>query len=260
MTHPSRFWLAPLLWLALAGFPASADQQRTLVIIIDDIGNNLESGIRTATLPGKLNLAILPDTPNSAKLADLAAALGKEVVLHAPMSNLRQRPLGPCALTSHMEEQELRHTLVQCIERTPHVKGVSNHMGSQLTSMRTPMEWVMQELATRGLYYIDSRTSKETVAASVAEEYGIPHLSRQVFLDNEASTEAIHAQFQELLGVAEADGIAVAVGHPYPETINYLQEVLPTLSASGYHLALISEVLAPARQPEVARSMGTAPN
>ena len=108
----------------------------------------------------------------------------------------------------------------------------------------------MQELAARDLYYVDSRTSTESLAATVAAEYGIPHLSRQVFLDNEASTEAIHTQFQELLRVAEKHGLAVAVGHPYPETINYLQKVLPTLQASGYRLALISEVLAPRHQRE----------
>ena len=247
----SRPWIKPLLLLiALAALPTNADQRRILVIIIDDIGNNMESGIRVATLPGKLNLAILPDTPNSNALAELTAALGKEVVLHAPMSNLHEKPLGPCALTMQMPEQELRRTLVECIERTPHVKGVSNHMGSQLTSMRAPMEWVMQELAARNLYYVDSRTSTESLAATIAAEYGIPHLSRQVFLDNEASTEAIHAQFQVLLGVAEAHGVAVAVGHPYPATINYLQQVLPTLQSNGYHLALISEVLAPGRQSD----------
>ena len=130
------------------------------------------------------------------------------------------------------------------------VEDCDNHMGSQLTSMRAPMEWVMQELAARDLYYVDSRTSTETLAATIAADYGIPHLSRQVFLDNEASTEAIHTQFQELLRVAEKHGLAVAVGHPYPETINYLQQVLPTLQASGYRLALISEVLAPRHQRE----------
>ena len=203
----------------------------------------MEAGVRAATLPGKLNLAILPDTPNSRALAVLSAALGKEVILHAPMSNLQHKALGPCALTVQMTEQELRQTLVACIDGTPHVRGVSNHMGSQLTSMREPMEWVMQELAKRDLYYIDTRTSTETLAATVAAEYGIPHLSRQIFLDNEATTAAIHARFQELLGVAEAEGLGVAVGHPYPETLNYLQQVLPTLQASGYRLALISEVL-----------------
>ncbi len=133
--------------------------------------------------------------------------------------------------------------LASDLDNTPHVKGVSNHMGSQLTSMRAPMEWFMAELAVRNLYFVDSRTSANTVAAQIASEHGIPNLSRQVFLDNKISLEAIRQQFQVLLATADREGVGIAIGHPYPETLDYLQQVLPTLEASGYHLAFVSEVL-----------------
>jgi polysaccharide deacetylase 2 family uncharacterized protein YibQ len=55
---------------------------------------------------------------------------------------------------------------------------------------------------------------------------------------------AIHERFLQLLARADKEGIGVAIGHPYPETLDYLQAVLPTLAAAGYRLALISEVLA----------------
>jgi polysaccharide deacetylase 2 family uncharacterized protein YibQ len=214
-----------------------------LVIIIDDIGNNLASGLRAVQLPGKLNLAILPHTPSSVELAQRAAAAGKEVILHTPMSNYHHRPMGPGALTEQMNEQEFRQALINNIRHMPHIRGVSNHMGSRLTSMLQPMEWVMQELAPRNLYFVDSRTSHNTLAANIAGEHGIPHLSRQVFLDNDASPSAIHRQFRKLLARADSEGLGIAIGHPYPETLDYLQHALPALSASGYRLALVSEVL-----------------
>ena len=160
------------------------------------------------------------------------------------MSNLQHKALGPGALTADMTQQQLRSALIADLDSTPHVRGVSNHMGSQLTRMRQPMEWVMEELAGRDLYFLDSRTSAQTVAAAVASEYGISNLSRQVFLDNKADTLAIHERFLQLLARADKEGIGVAIGHPYPETLDYLQAVLPTLAAAGYRLALISEVLA----------------
>jgi polysaccharide deacetylase 2 family uncharacterized protein YibQ len=235
--------------------PVSAGPAVTpvLVIIIDDIGNNLASGLRAVQLPGKLNLAVLPHTPSSIELAQLAAASGKEVILHAPMSNFHHKPMGPGALTQHMNEQEFRRALVDNIQRIPNIRGVSNHMGSELTSMREPMEWVMQELGQRQLYFVDSRTSHHTVAANVASEQGIPNLSRQVFLDNDASSGAIHRQFQQLLARADSEGLGIAIGHPYPETLDYLQEALPTLSASGYRLALISEVLSDQAQAQLSQ-------
>ncbi len=229
---------------------ARADGPATLVIIIDDIGNHYESGLRAVNLPGKLNLAFLPLTPESTKLAELTRAAGKEVLLHAPMSNLHNKPLGPGALTTGMGREELVGTLNRSLSALPHVAGVSNHMGSELTTQRQPMEWVMSVLSHRGLYFVDSRTSKHTLAATIAEEYEIPHLSRQVFLDNEISRDAIADSFRRLLAKADAEGLGVAIGHPYPETLDYLQEILPTLEASGYRLALISEVLGMSRMAQ----------
>lgn len=261
--HFSRILLCCLLLGTGISTPLAAgslaSQAPVLIIIIDDIGNNLASGKRAVQLPGKLNLAVLPHTPSSIELAQLAAAAGKEVILHAPMSNLHHKPMGPGALTQHMNEQEFRRALADNIRHIPHIRGVSNHMGSQLTSMREPMEWMMRELAPRQLYFVDSRTSHHTLAAHVASEHGIPNLSRQVFLDNEANPEAIHLKFQELLAHADQAGLGIAIGHPYPETLDYLQQALPTLAASGYRLALISEVLSDQVQVSQRRARGNTP-
>ena len=174
-----------LAWAALLVCQlAGADDRPVLVVIIDDLGYRLEAGQRAAALPGKVNLAVLPQTPNGREVARLGLAAGKEILLHTPMSNSNGRPLGRGGLTESMSEAELKSTLARNIDSTPGVRGINNHMGSLLTARREPMTWVMEELAQRGMYYVDSRTTDETVAASVAEEYGVPNLSRKIFLDN----------------------------------------------------------------------------
>ena len=217
----------------------------TVVLIIDDIGHRVDTGMRAIALPGKVNLAILPHTPGARILAERASAAGKEVILHSPMSNVHSKPLGPGALTGDMTQQVFRDTLLESLRAMPHVRGVSNHMGSQLTGQRQPMMWLMQELGPLGLYFVDSRTSINTVAANTAAEFEIPYLSRQVFLDNDATTAAIASRFEELLELASREGMAVGIGHPYPSTLNYLHKTLPTLRARGYQLALVSEVVQP---------------
>ena len=250
-SHPRRdrhrLALVLLAALVLCG-PAQADsvpslRPATVVLIIDDLGHHLRKGLRAVALPGKVNLAILPHTPGTQLLAERASAAGKEVILHAPMSNVHHKPLGPGGLTDDMSEHDFRQTLSLSLRSTPHVRGVSNHMGSQLTSQREPMVWLMQELGQRGLYFVDSRTSINSVAARTASELQIPYLSRQVFLDNEPSAAAIAQRFEEVLQLASRNGVGVAIGHPYDATLEYLHKTLPTLSARGYRLALVSEVL-----------------
>ena len=81
-----------LLWCSLVN---SATSTPTITIIIDDVGNNLVNGERAIALPGAITYAVLPFTPYGNKLAQQAHQAGKEVMLHLPMDNSHNRPLGP---------------------------------------------------------------------------------------------------------------------------------------------------------------------
>jgi uncharacterized protein len=225
---------------------AAAPINGTLVIIIDDIGYRLNQGRAVIDLPGKLNIAVLPYTPHGRYLAERAYQSGKEVLLHAPMSNLGNIPMGEGALTPQQDESAFKSTLDDILLQVPHARGMNNHMGSDLTSRKQQMGWVMEELLARQLYFVDSRTSNKTIAAATAGEYGVPHLSRHVFLDHDPDTVSIDLRFKEALAIVRRYGKAVVIGHPHPETIAYLRETLPQLEAMGIRLAHVSEMLPPA--------------
>ena len=236
---------------ALRGHTATAPQ---LVIIIDDIGHSLPLGQRAATLPGPINIAVLPHQKNSTVLAELAYQQGQDVLLHAPMSNVRGKDPGKGALTAAMSKGEFISTLNHNLQAIPHVQGVNNHMGSLLTQLPQPMSWVMETLQQQQLYFIDSRTSPNTIAQIEAQAHQLPNLKRDVFLDNIRNETAIRHQLERLLTIADRQGIAVAIGHPYPETLAVLEQALPGLKLRGYQLAAISQVLSPPKpkcQPEL---------
>jgi polysaccharide deacetylase 2 family uncharacterized protein YibQ len=226
---------------------AAPDHRGTLVLIIDDLGYQRQDGLAVTDLPGKLTVAVIPHTPFAAELAEAAAAAGKEVMLHLPMSSVGDSRLDRGALTAAQSRAEFDRTLQDALAAVPAVRGVNNHMGSELTQLTPQMDWLMQGLLQRQLYFVDSRTTPLTVAAERAAASGVPHLSRQVFLDNEPTSMAIDREFQLLLGRAVQEGLAVGIGHPYPETIAYLRRALPAARCRGIRLALVSEVLPGAR-------------
>jgi polysaccharide deacetylase 2 family uncharacterized protein YibQ len=227
----------------------------TLIIIIDDIGYRLNQGRAVVDLPAKLNIAVLPYTPHGRELAERAHQNGKEILLHAPMSNLGNKPMGEGALTPEQDEGDFKATLDDILQQVPHVRGINNHMGSDLTGRKQQMGWVMEELLARELYFVDSRTSNKTIAAATAGEYGVPHLSRHVFLDHEADTVSIDLRFKEALEIVRRYGKAVVIGHPHPETIAFLRNTLPQLEAMGIRLAHVSEMLPPGEAPYSLTSM-----
>jgi uncharacterized protein len=228
--------LLSLLWIT----PAQAGK---LILIIDDIGNNHELGERAVNLPGQVNLAFLPHTPWAEKLANQGWKNGHTVMLHAPMANTGDARLGPGALTEGMSRQNLQQTLLDDIRAIPHVEGVNNHMGSQLTREVEAMTWVMEVLDQQGLFFVDSRTTAASVALKQARQAGIPAMSRDIFLDNDRSEAAIRQQFEQALQLASHHGQAVVIGHPYPETLDFLERELPGLTNRGIWLAGLGQLL-----------------
>ncbi len=219
------------------------DDQVRIAIIIDDIGYNLKNGQLAAHLPGKITLSVLPHSPHAKILAELGTQQQKEIMLHAPMSSVLDKPLDPGGLTTNMAREDFVATLKTSLALVPHVQGVNNHMGSQLTQQRQPMVWLMEELLGRDLYFVDSYTISSSLAWETALDYGVPTSRRDIFLDNDPSYPAIAKQFGTLLSVAKKRGQAIAIAHPYPETLRFLQTALPMLGQAEVSLVPVSELL-----------------
>ena len=215
-----------------------------LVVVIDDIGHQRASAEAALALPGRLTLALLPFTPFSKEVALKASDFGKEVILHSPMSAISpSKNPGLGTLTNTQDEKYFVQTLNSQLNFIPSVRGVSNHMGSALTSQRIPMHRIMEQLKMRNLYFLDSRTTNLSVAAEVAQANGVPYLERKFFLDNIVKRKAISKRIEEAVSYARKKGHAVAIGHPYPETLTLLSEKLPEIERNGVDLVWASEAL-----------------
>jgi polysaccharide deacetylase 2 family uncharacterized protein YibQ len=233
-----------LLCLAPPAALAESGVNPAIAIIIDDMGNTQELSERAVRLPAPVTYAFLPDLRYTAVYAEMAHQRGHEIMLHAPMENHKNLPLGPMALTSLMDTTTLSATLRTAIRSIPHISGVNNHMGSLLTEDRLAMSTVMNEVGQHPLYFVDSRTTANTVAQRVAELQGIPTLARDVFLDHVISYRAIHLQFMRLIDIARKNGTAIAIGHPHPETLQYLEDTLPRLGEQGISVATVKGIWA----------------
>lgn len=220
------------------------DDNSYVAIIIDDLGYKLKQDQRAVNLPGQVTYAFLPHTPHVKTLTAAVNARGNDIMLHLPMQAMMETfYLGPGALTSNMSEQAFRQSVADSIRSIPHIKGVNNHMGSLITSQQDSMQWLMDELAQTDLYFVDSRTSVKTLAEKTANQYQIKNTRRNVFLDHELNRPAIEFQFNRLISLAKKNGSAVAIGHPFKETLDVLEEKIPQLKAAGIRLIPVSELI-----------------
>lgn len=216
-----------------------------VAIVIDDLGQQIGPVLKLLEMESPVALAVLPHLKNSTHASRLGRLLGREVLLHLPMEprDSATHDPGRGALTTSMTVEEISAELNSNLDSLPFVSGVNNHMGSRFTEDEQKMMVVATVLRERGLFFLDSFTSPKSVAEDVARSSGVLTARRNVFLDNERDPEYIRARVKELIRVAKKDGSAIAIGHPYPETIEVLREVLPGLEAQGISVVPLSELL-----------------
>ena len=240
MIQPMRYLLGLLFCLMAGAAQAAPAGKAYMSIIIDDLGQSSERDSHTLALPGPVTMAIMPDTPHATDFARQAHKAGKTVILHMPMDPAT----GPYAWHPGLPIEELARRLDSALLKVPYAAGINNHMGSRMTAQREPMAWLMGELQRRHLFFVDSRTSAATVAAAEAQEQGLAHVSRDVFLDDVRTTEAISGQLQQGIALARKQGSAVLIGHPYPQTLEVLARALPQLKSQGITLVELPQMIA----------------
>lgn len=215
-----------------------------VAIIIDDLGDRFHDGRRVVALPGQLTIGVLPYTPFARKIAEMASGHNKEVLLHLPMEANEDRYLGKAGLHTGMTQDDFFSSLKHSLAYIKSIRGVSNHMGSRLTRDQKMMNWLMQGIQQHGdLYFVDSRTVSNSYAREAAQQMGLAHAVRDVFLDHDRSTASIQKQWMRFLNHASKTGSAIAIAHPYPETLSFLGMALPQLAESDIELVSVSELI-----------------
>ena len=202
-----------------------------VAIIIDDIGYDRIIAEKFLSLDAVLTFSLLPHSLFQDKIARKAHEKGFETMLHLPLEPLEYPSVdpGPGTLLTSMSPDELIIQLNKNIDAIPFIKGVNNHMGSKMTTSSTQMYQIFSILKKRNLFFIDSRTTSETLCKPSARLLQVPFAQRDVFIDHIQDPDFIRKQIDLLIHIAHRDGEAIGIAHPHIITYNILRELLPEL-------------------------------
>lgn len=215
-----------------------------IAFIIDDLGYEKEVAQKIIELDFPIALSILPFLQNSEYIAEEGNKNNQEIMLHLPMEpNNSDTDPGPGAIKSYMSEEEIRQAVRDSIFDFPYVIGVNNHMGSKITEDRRIMKIILEEIRRYNLFFIDSMTSKNSIAYEVAQEIGVKTAVRSVFLDNKNDIEYIKGQMLEARKIALKDGEAIAIGHSRINTFYVLKRMVPEFIKAGIEIVPVSELV-----------------
>lgn len=229
--------------LALSGSPALANGLR-VAVILDDLGEQYLAGERALRLDNAVALAFLPGSRHAASQSARGAEQGHEILVHMPMEAGAHAHSHPHALLAGSDAAVISERLGRAIAELPHASGINNHQGSRFTADAASVDAFMRALrGQRGLFFVDSRTTAESRAFDRALAHGIAAGERDVFIDHVRGAEAVDAGWQHLLQTVRRQGSAIAIVHPYPESLALLEREIPRLELHGIQLVPPSELL-----------------
>lgn len=191
-------------------------------------------------LPGPVSLAFSPYARERARAwAARARRQGHEVLLDLPMepADFPARDPGPRAMMLALNPAQNLERLDWILAQAEQEVGVVASMGSAFLAEPQAMEPIFQELKARGLMYLDNGVLPDGPAIAQARSLGLPYAVNDRTLDSgQVSRPAIEARLVEAERIAQQDGLAVVLAHPFPITIDVLEDWSRQLEERGFVL------------------------
>jgi polysaccharide deacetylase 2 family uncharacterized protein YibQ len=217
----------------------------TVAIIVDDMGSSLQEANSLMGMNIPLTFSIIPGLPKARELDKVANERGYQILIHIPMEPKgypQQRLEENGLLLSQTDDEEMKR-INAYFKQVPHASGANNHMGSRFTEDEQKMRIVLNQLKAHGLFYVDSRTTPNSVGLTLAKSMEIDSAGRNVFLDNDKDIASITSQLEQLALLARKKGSAIGICHPYKTTIQALAMNLPRLKAEGISFVPVGDLV-----------------
>jgi polysaccharide deacetylase 2 family uncharacterized protein YibQ len=240
------------------------DQRPRVAMLVAGIGmSGLDTEAAISQLPAAVSLAITPYAPRGDRLLDLARAAGHELFISLALEPSRY-PLddpGPQTLLTTLSAGANALRLEWTLSRFNGYAGAIGALGvmrGERFAGSDQMSQVLQELAQRGLAYVDPRPDGNLAASAVR----LPAMRRvDVVIDEPAVRVEIEARLARLEQVARDRGTAVGfAGAPAPVTLDRIAAWSNTLAQRGIVLVPVTSILVPPRAARPGTAMRDAGN
>ena len=203
-----------------------------IALIFDDLGESLKDirDIHALKLP--VTVAVIPDLKFSKNIAHIAHRCDFSVIIHLPLEPRDAEKFKTDKYTfinSSLPERKLLSLLRHYLNYVRVAIGVNTHMGSKATENAQLMTTMLGLIKERNFVFIDSRTSLNSVAYSLAKKMGVKAGQNQGFIDATTDKETMRKKIYELVEKAYELEKIIVIAHPKPQIIELLREELPKL-------------------------------
>ena len=216
-----------------------------IAFIIDDIGYKENFSKRLYELNIPLTASVIPSAPYAYEESTNLKHYGLEQLIHLPMQSKNPDIAHPYSIFININssEEQIRTIIKKAIATVPYASGINNHMGSLVTANKPIMLKVLKIIKEYGYFFIDSRTTADSVAYQIAKKMKIRTTYRDVFLDHTQDYYHSVNEIKRLINIALQKKSAIAIGHPFDSTIKAIKNSIPLIRSKDIEIVYASELL-----------------
>ncbi len=223
--------------------PWSGARGARVAIVIGGLAVS-QSGTQAAIakLPAEVTLAFASGGNSIDRWMQEARRKGHEILMQVPLEPFDYPTVDPGrnTLTVEASPDENVERLHHSLSRTTNYTGVMNYMGGRFVADRAAMSVMMDELAERGLMYVDDGSSARSLASELAAVYKGPYAAGDTAIDQERDRGAILKKLDEAERVARANGSAIAIGSAFDVTVDAVTSWVAEARKRGIEIVAVS--------------------
>jgi polysaccharide deacetylase 2 family uncharacterized protein YibQ len=197
-----------------------------------------------AKLPAEVTLAFAPQGNSIGRWMQDARRSGHEIVMQVPLEPFGYPSVNPGrnTLTVGASPEENLERLRWALSRTTNYVAVMNYMGARFSADADALQPVMEELAKRGLGYVDDGTSARSRAPELALKDGVPLAVADTTIDSVQERGAILKKLDELEAAARSKGFAIGTGSAFDVTVDTVAAWAAEAKRRGIEIVPITAV------------------
>lgn len=223
--------------------PWSGARGTRIAIVVGGIGlSQTGSQKAIATLPSQVTLGFAASGNSLQRWMQEARRKGHELLLQVPMQAFGEAG-GEGKLVANAAPAANLELLRRSMAKITNYTGVMNHLGGQFLASDAALSPIIDEVAGRGLLFLDDGTSAQSKAGEIAEANSYPAAFGDMVLDSEVDEGAIMRRLDDLERLARRNGTAIATASAFDETISAVSQWVNEAEARGIEIVGVASLI-----------------
>ncbi len=242
---------------------APASKRDPLVALVVTLADRYQSGTTTVALvveglddttydvavsimsfPEPLSISVAPIGLRAPLIAGLAGQYKKEVVIRLPLEPVGKIPpeFQKSTIMVHYPEKTIRSLIGDAVRRIPNAAGFTNLWTSHGIEDSRLMDIVLSEIGRRRGYFIETKTTRTSVAGAVAQRCAVPYRMATAKLEKTSVPDLV-SEIKRSALAAQTKGSLVIRCTGTRQLGEALKAVSPFLRQNGVRLVFVSDIV-----------------